>query len=192
MANNEVSKMALEDKKKPITMNEFIEFALCPENADQNFEFINGEIIPMSPGRTTTSFIAVRLDRRVYPFCEARNIPCIISIGDGTYEIGGHSVAPDFAYKRTPMNEDYPDPEPPLWAVEIISPTDKAGDIRTKRNIYIEAGILLWEMYPRLQQVDVFAPGQTMRTVDIDGVLDGGEVLPGFTLPMKELFPKSA
>ena len=42
---------------KPVSLEEFIEFALRPENADQNFELINGEIIPMSPGRTTNSFI---------------------------------------------------------------------------------------------------------------------------------------
>ncbi len=52
------------------------------------------------------------------------------------------------------MSDEYPDPEPPLWAVKIISPTDKAVNIRTKREIYIEAGILYWEMYPDLKRVD--------------------------------------
>ena len=88
------------------------------------------------------------------------------------------------------MTAEYPDPEPPLWAVEIISPTDKAVNIRTKREIDIEAGILYWEMSPDLGRVDVYAPGQPLHTVSMDDTLDGADVLPGFTLPVRDIFPK--
>ncbi|MEO8611202.1 MAG: Uma2 family endonuclease [Chloroflexota bacterium] len=176
---------------KPITLEEFIEFALQPENSEREFEFIYGRIVEKMPGRTTNSFIAVQIDRKSFAFCEAHNLPSYVSIGDGAYIVGGHTVAPDFAYKTTPMIGDYPDPEPPLWAVEVISPTDKANDIRDKRKIYIEAGILLWEIYPLRREVDIYVPGQLVRTVDMDGVLDGGDVLPGFELPVKDLFPES-
>jgi hypothetical protein len=37
--------------------------------------------------------------------------------------------------------------------------------------------------------VDVYAPGEPVRTVGMGGTLDGGVVLPGFTLPVRELFP---
>jgi Uma2 family endonuclease len=133
----------------------------------------------------------MKLDRIVYPFCVQHNIPCYTSGGDGAYNIDGHVVAPDFAFKTTPMSNEYPDPEPPLWAVEIISPTDKANDIRTKREIYVEAGILYWEMYPDLERVDVYAPGQPLRSIDINGTLDGGDVLPGFQVSTKELFSEA-
>jgi Uma2 family endonuclease len=92
------------------------------------------------------------------------------------------------AYKQTPMSAEYPDPVAPLWAVEVISPTDKAVDIRKKRLIYAAAGILLWEVYPQLQRVDVYAPGQALVSYGIDDVLDGGSVLPGFRLPVKDIF----
>ena len=121
-------------------------------------------------------------------FCEQRNLPCYISGGDGDYDVQGHVVAPDFAYKQTPLSKDYPDIEPPLWAVEVISPSDKAADIRKKRQIYQTAGILLWEMYPKSESIDVYAPGKPVRTVDIDGTLDGGDVLPEFTLSVRDLF----
>ncbi len=170
------------------TIEDFQEFIARPENSDRLFELINGEIVEKMPGRTSNSFLAMKLDRKVYPFCLQHNIPCYTSGGDGAYAIQGHVAAPDFAFKTTPMSDEYPDPEPPLWAVEIISPTDKAIDIRTKREIYIEAGILYWEMYPDLKRVDVYAPGQPMRTVGMDGILDGGDALPGFELPMKDIF----
>jgi Uma2 family endonuclease len=174
---------------KPMPLAEFVEFALRPENSDREFEFVNGEIIEKMPGRSTNSYIAVLIDRKVFPFCEAHNLPAYVSIGDAAYRIGEAVIAPDFAYKPTPMIGEYPDPEPPLWVVEIISPTDKPYDIRAKRLIYVAADILYWELYPKSQSIDIYAPGQAMRTVGIGDVLDGGDVLPGFALPVKELFP---
>ncbi|MBZ0279255.1 MAG: Uma2 family endonuclease [Anaerolineae bacterium] len=170
------------------TIEDFQEFVGRPENDDRLFELINGEIVEKMPGRTSNSFLSMKLDRKVYPFCLQHNIPCYTSGGDGAYAIHGQVTAPDFAFKTTPMSDDYPDPVPPLWAVEIISPTDKAVNIRTKREIYIEAGILYWEMYPDLKRVDVYAPGQPLHTVGIDGILNGANVLPGFELPVKDLF----
>lgn len=175
-------------KDRLYTIEEFQAFVAQPENADSLFELVNGEIIKVSPGRTRNSELPMILDRKVYPFCVQNNLPCHVSGADGAYDINGHVIAPDFAYKTTPMSDEYPDPEPPLWAVEIISPTDTAADIRAKRQIYIDAGILLWEIYPQLKKIDVYAPGQPVRTVGIDDSLDAGDVLPGFTVTVKDIF----
>lgn len=178
--------------QKVWTLEDFQEFVARPENSDRLFELINGEIVEKMPGRTSNSFLAMKLDRKVFPFCVERNIPCFTSGGDGAYAIQGHVIAPDFAFKVTPMRNEYPDSEPPLWVVEIISPNDKAVDIRTKREIYLEADILYWEIYPDLQRIDVYAPGQPQRTIDIDGTLDGGDVLPDLKITAKELFTQSS
>jgi Uma2 family endonuclease len=173
---------------KPVTLADFAVITARPENADRLFELINGELIEVSPGRTSNSQLEFRLAFRVQLFCQEHSLPCYVSGGDGAYQIGADVVAPDFAYKRTPMSDDYPDPVPPLWAVEIISPTDKPDDIHTKRQVYLRAGILYWEIYPKSRSIDVYAPGQPMRTVNADEVLDGGAVLPSFTLKVSDLF----
>lgn len=170
-----------------MTLTEFQRWAMLTENAESNFELIHGEVIEVSPGRTSHSELEHLIAFAVRLFCRDTDLPCHTSGGDGAYAIQGHVVAPDFAYKHTPTSDFYPDPEPPLWAVEIISPTDKASDIRAKREIYRQAGILYWELYPKSRSVDVYAPGEPMRTVGIDGVLDGGAVLPGFMLPLRDL-----
>jgi hypothetical protein len=41
------------------------------------------------------------------------------------------------------------------------------------------------------QTIDVYAPGQPVRTVNRDGVLDGGAVLPGFALAASELWKQA-
>jgi Uma2 family endonuclease len=170
------------------TIEAFQAYIIRPDNADRLFELINGEIIEKMPGRTRNSFLSMKLDRHVYPFCVQHNIPCYTSGGDGAYTIGGHIIAPDFAFKTTPMSADYPDPTSPLWAVEIVSPTDRAVDIRTRRDIYIQASILYWELYPDLGRVDVYPPAQPARSFALDDILDGAPILPGFQLAVKTLF----
>lgn len=114
---------------------------------------------------------------------------CHTSGGDGAYNINGNVVAPDVAYKRTPTSKEYPDPIPPEFVVEIISPTDKAADIRAKRRIYTQARILYWEVYPDAQSIDVYKPGLPVQTFGINEMLDGSDVLPGFTIAVRDIFP---
>jgi len=170
------------------TISELQEMVSRPENTNRLFELINGEIVEVSPGRTNNSALEHILSFAVRLYCREHDLPCYISGGDGAFDVGGHVVAPDFAYKRTPMSDEYPDPVAPEWAIEIISPTDNAPDIRAKRNIYIEAGILYGELYPQTQSIDVYAPGKLMGTIGVDGFLDGGDVLPGFRVALKEIF----
>jgi Uma2 family endonuclease len=180
--------MVTPEKSKLYTMAEFLELALSPENADRDFELINGGIREVMPVSTYNSSLGLLVAFAVRLFCREHNIPCHTSGEAGAYRIGGNVLVPDFAYKRTPTSDDYPDPEPPLWGLEVISPTDKGPDIRDKRQIYQDAGILLWEMYPQQQIIDVYAPGRGLRTFRLDDTLDGGDVLPDFKLPVRDLF----
>jgi Uma2 family endonuclease len=173
---------------RQVTVEEFSVYAQLPENADRALELINGEIVEVSPGRTRYSEVGQVLTAEVYIFCRKHKIVCHTSGGEGTYNIDGNVVAPDFAYKQTPMSEEYPDPDPPIWAVEIISPTDKAADIRDKREIYRRAGILLWEVYLRSRSVDVYVPGQALKAYSMNDILNGADVLPGFELAVADLF----
>jgi Uma2 family endonuclease len=175
-------------KQKEMTLEEFVVFANLPENEDRNLEFINGKVVEMSPSRSRNSDLGDMLVFQVRLFCRQHNIPCRTTSGDGAYNIDGNTIAPDFAYKPTEMSNEYPDPVPPLWAVEIISPTDTAQDIRNKREIYLHAGILYWELYPDERSIDVYASGQPKKTYSMGDMLDGGDVLLGFTLTVAELF----
>ena len=143
-----------------LSVEELVAWAALPENEDRLFELIDGEVIEVSPGRTRTSEIAARIIGATYLFCHAESLTWHVSTEQGAYQIGENVLVPDFAYKTTPMSDEYPDPIPPLWVVEVISPTDKANEIRRKRKAYTEAGILVWEVYESTQSVDIYAPGQ--------------------------------
>lgn len=47
---------------------------------------------------------------------------------------------------------------------------------------------LVWIVDPASQTVRVHEPGREPRVLALGAVLDGGEVLPGFALPLAELF----
>ncbi len=175
-------------QKTAMSISEFEGFVDQVGNEDRLLELIAGEVIESFHVPTAYSQTAHLLSFAVHEFCQLQDTPCHISGVLGAYNILGHVITPNFAYKPTSMSMEFADPEPPLWAVEVIAPTDKAVVIRHKRQIYREAGILLWEIYRPLQLVDVYAPGQPVRTLGIDDTLDGGEVLPGFRLAVKELF----
>ncbi len=180
--------MVVQNPPHLYTFEDFQQFIALPENEDRLFELINGEISEVSPGRTSNSEYRDLIAFAVRVFCHEHKLPCHTSGEGGAYRVQESVVAPDFAYKRTPMSKEYPDPVAPLWAVEIISPTDKAKDIRDKRKVYRQAGILLWEIYPESMSVDVYAPGKELQEFDINDVLNVGDILPGFTLPVRDIF----
>ncbi|MCA0457925.1 MAG: Uma2 family endonuclease [Chloroflexi bacterium] len=176
-----------EAQAKPITFEEFLAFALLPENAGRNFEWINGEIIEKMPSSSRNSNSAFTLGHITQNYCETHELTCFISIGDGAYRIGSNTLAPDFAYKPTPTTDEYPDPEPPLWVAEIISPNDKLAEINAKRRKYIEAGILLWEVYPDERLIDVYAPEKPMATYGVSHSIPV-DVIAGLTIDAAKLF----
>ncbi len=76
----------------------------------------------------------------------------------------------------------------PTLAVEIVSPHDRAADIHRKVHDYLDAGTrLVWVLWPQQTAVTVYdADGQ--RELGSDDQLDGGDVLPGFSVPVGDLF----
>lgn len=102
--------------------------------------------------------------------------------------------APDAAFIRAgrmPMGrvpERYSDIVPDL-IVEVVSPGDRAAEIQTKIREWIEAGArLVWVIYPSSKAVHVIRSLQDREALGVDDTLDGGDVLPGFSCSVAEIF----
>ena len=79
-------------------------------------------------------------------------------------------------------------PIPPDLAVEVLSPTDRLADALSKASMYLQAGVpLVWIVDPRKRTATIFRQDEGPVTISEDGVLDGEEVLPGFTVPLATL-----
>ena len=179
--------MVFQAPSKPITFDKFIAFAMLPENAERNFEFVDGGIIEKMPGLTENSGIASNIGIETALYCRQHNLPYFVTGEAGAYRIGDNTLVPDFAFKTTPLSNQYPDPIPPLWAVEVISPNDKVKDIRKKRQRYLEAGTLLWEVYPDERLIDVYIPNQPVTSYGIDAVIEVS-VIAGLKIEVSKLF----
>lgn len=81
----------------------------------------------------------------------------------------------------------------PDLAVEIRSPDQSPKDLREKASYYLRNGTrLVWLVYPQSQTVEVCTidedGGLNIRLLNMDEALDGANVLPGFSLPVREVF----
>ena len=84
---------------------------------------------------------------------------------------------------------------PPDLAVEVLSPSNTRREMEVKLAEYAKAGVkLVWYVDPERKEVAVYPRGNPKRikTLGIKGILDGGDVLPGFSLPVAKIFEKRA
>lgn len=73
--------------------------------------------------------------------------------------------------------------------IEVKSSTDSKRAMRRKAERYLALGTrIVWLVFPDEQYIEVYLPDEDVKTVGIDGTLDGGDVLPGFTLSIAEIF----
>jgi Uma2 family endonuclease len=80
-------------------------------------------------------------------------------------------------------------PAAPDLAVEVLSESNTKEEMAEKLSDYFRAGArLVWYVDPEARQVEVFTSPTSKRVVAEGELLDGGDVLPGFTLNLRELF----
>jgi Uma2 family endonuclease len=94
---------------------------------------------------------------------------------------------------RVPDNlDELPDgyvPFAPDLAVEVVSSNDEPKEVNEKVAQYLKYGTrLVWVMYTDKQEVKVHVPHQKPRTLKVSDTLDGGDVLPGFKIAVKDIF----
>ena len=87
------------------------------------------------------------------------------------------------------------DPIPTLipdLAVEVLSKSNTPKEIELKLNQYFTAGVqLAWVIDPKRRKATIHTSLTEQVTIDIDGVLDGGKVVPGFRITLRELFDRA-
>ncbi len=77
----------------------------------------------------------------------------------------------------------------PELVVEIVSPSDRQNEVNDKTLMWMSHGVLMvLEVYPAERAVMVHRPGVPAVTLTGEDVVDGGDVLPGLSLPLSEIF----
>jgi len=77
-------------------------------------------------------------------------------------------------------------------AVEVLSPTNTKKEMKRKRREYFDGGAtLVWIVDPRKRTVEVFTAPEESTVLDETRTLDGGSLLPGFTLSIQKWFERA-
>jgi Uma2 family endonuclease len=147
---------------------------------DCRCELIDGVLVEMPPVGGLLYPVAHLLGR-LYP-----ELGCILRRNPDRVR------APDLAFIRM---ERTPDEPPGFWeiapdlVVEVVSPNDTRAEIQLKVREWIEAGVrLVWVIYPDARTVEVIRSLLDREELTADDTVDGGDVLPGFSCRVAELF----
>ena len=181
--------------QKLLTIEAFHEFVQQPENEGQRWELVKGVPVEMLLTTVRGSITGGRIIRYFGDFDELG----YTTGANGGYQLSHNTIRmPNVAFISKGRVESLAGVTfsvAPDLAVEVISPSETPSAIRNKIDEYLTAGTQqVWTVYPKDKVIDVWQladdGSKNVRTVDVNGILNGGDILPGFTLEAKRVFPE--
>jgi Uma2 family endonuclease len=167
------------------------------EREDRICELVNGVLVEKTMGFYESNLACVLIQI-------LRNFLDQYRLGVVAGEQGMIRLAPDLV--RIPdvsfvSRDQFPDgrvgrePVPflsPTLAVEVLSPSNSKAEMEQKLRDYFAAGSkLVWYLDPADRSVRVYTSPDHFTRLDESQTLDGGDVLPGFSLPIREWFERA-
>lgn len=161
---------------------------------NEGCELVDGTLVEKPVGYEE-SFLAMWLGTAINNFVLAHNLG-MVNGEQGMFDLPGGPVrGPDVsftAWQSTPGRQRPRDAFPnlaPDLVVEVLSPSNTAAEMTRKRREYFRAGVrLVWEINPRTRTVTEYTADDAGTPLPATGALDGGPVLPGFRVPLADLF----
>lgn len=174
----------------PLTIEEF---SRLPRGSEQH-EMSAGELITMPPPKSLHTVVALVVLEVLQDYLRqqgsARAIPeagYVLSRDPLTIRQPDISVLSKARIRSTDP-DSYFEGAPEL-AVEVVSPSDSAEDLQLKVRQYLQAGARqVWILYPKTKCVHVFH-GSEGKILNESQTLEGGDLLPGFSVKVADLFP---
>jgi Uma2 family endonuclease len=165
------------------------------------YEIVNGQRVELPPMSAYTTWIASRLHLRLGLYAEDKGLG--VSVSEMLFVLDAERNLrrrPDVAFvsiARWPLDRALPETGDweavPDLAIEVISPNDVFKDVLAKVREYFHYGVqVVWLIAPEEQQVYIYDSPVQVRILAGQDELTGGEVVPGFRLPLVHLFQHAA
>lgn len=158
-------------------------------------ELLRGELNMMSPAGSEHGMIAAELAAVLRDFVKPRGLGVVLGAETG-FRIAENPDtvrAPDVAFIRANrIDGRLPKgffPGAPDLAIEVLSPDDRAGEVFRKVQDWLEAGsAVVWVVDPKTQTVTVYGADRRALMLTSAETITGGDLLPGFSTPVAEIF----
>jgi Uma2 family endonuclease len=166
------------------------------DHENRLFELVDGYLVEKVMG-FMESAVAVDLIGFLKPFVRQHDLGMVAG-ADGTLRLWPKLVRiPDvtfISWAQLPSHEYPSEPIPTLHpdlAVEVLSEGNTEEEMERKLKEYFLAGArLVWLVDPEARNVRAYTSPEEPVTLTERDTLDGGDVLPGFALPVKDLFAR--
>jgi Uma2 family endonuclease len=160
------------------------------------YELVRGELRKMAPAGHLHGRIAINVTTPLDRHVRAHTLGTVYAAQTGFKLASNPDVvrAPDVAFIRRERVEEVGDvegywPGAPDLAVEVISPSDTYAEVQEKVFDWIEAGTqMVILVMPRQRTVTVYRSLADIIMLTEHDTLDGGNVVPGWKIPVRELF----
>lgn len=161
-------------------------------------ELVRGELIMMSPGKGRHGAVGARITKLLAGYVDTNALGIVFDSSAG------------YVVSRTPDTVREPDVSfltteslkgqdldaflegAPDLAVEVLSPSNTAAEMRDKMADYFDAGCrVAWIVDPLRRSVVVHRIDAGPAILTEDDTLTEEELLPGFSLPVRDIFPST-
>ena len=160
----------------------------------RRYELVDGTLVekPMGSRESLLAGIFIYL---LWTYLEEHDVGQALTADGALRLMPGLVRVPDVSFIRweqMPDGELPPQPIPDLYpdlAVEVLSESNRPGEISRKvRDYFLSGTRLVWVIRPSDQSADVYTAPDQMCTLRGEECLDGGDLLPGFRLSLKDFF----
>ncbi len=178
-----------------------------PEGSGDRYELINGRIVRKPVAGGSHDYFAYRLVLALGAYVDTHHLGAI-TLSQAGYQItlpGATSTVyiPDLAFVRTERvpAEDSQEwsrfwPLAPDLVVEVVSPSQSQPEMRQRAHDWLNAGSrLVWLLWPASKRIDAYyaeevgpPPKIALQQYHVGDMLDGRDVVPGFSHPVAEIF----
>ena len=172
-------------------------FAICQLNDALRLEReANGDVIIMPPVAGSSGRRNIKVSYHLEHWHVQTGLGVAFDSSTGFTLPDGSVLSPDASWITTEqweaLTQEQQDrflPLCPVFAVELLSPTDRLSDTRKKMRSYLANGTrLAWLIIPKKKQVEIYESGKASVVLERPQVVSGEPVLPGFVLELTEIW----
>ena len=160
------------------------------------YELVKGELKTMAPAGEEHGVVIMNLAVPLGQHVKANNLGVVFGAETGFKLASNPDTvrAPDIAFitreriEREGISKGYGVGAPDL-AVEVLSPSDRDVDVKTKVAEWLASGArIVWVVSPKRRTVTVHRALKDIKVLAAQDELDGEDVVPGFRYRVAEIF----